>query len=169
MLWTWYMFFCLPSQLPIFALGILFYFILKDNYRISISPGMILLTASILIAQLTGLTILPQYFLFGIAFVILGIALSKYEFKLLVNPIFIHIGKISFSLYLVHFAVLHWLNKYNLVNYLIVTNKYSCILNYSIRLSLLIVISVIVSTFFYKMIEVPLQNMGKQLINKLNN
>lgn len=167
-LWHEYLYFYFPSQLPIFALGILFYFIVKENYKISISPILIIFSSLILIGHFIGIPILPSHFLYGIAFVTLGITLSKYEFRILINPLLIHIGKISYSMYLVHFAVLFWLNKLKFVDYIFVSNTYSSLLNYGIRLLLLIVISIIISSFFYKLIELPMQNTGKKLIIRLN-
>ena len=166
MLWSNYLCFYLPNQLPIFALGILFYFILKDNYKLSISPNLIILISLVFVGQLIGIHLLSLHILFGIAFVILGIALSKSESKFLINPILIYIGKISFSMYLVHFAVLHWLTKFHFVDFVVVSNSYTGIINYGIRLLILIVLSTIISTLFYRLVELPMQNIGRKIINR---
>ena len=121
-----------------------------------------------MIGQLVGLIIFPEHVVFGIAFVLLGILLSKYEFKFLVNPALIYIGKISFSMYLVHNAVLYWLNSLRLVDFVVVSDTYSSLLNYAIRLIILIVCTVIISTIFYKLVELPMINIGKKLIKRLN-
>lgn len=163
-LWDNYLFFYLPNQLPIFALGILLYFIIRDNYKLSISPSLTILISLILILQFNGIHLLPLHVLFGIAFVIFGIGLSKSESNILINPILIHIGKISFSMYLVHFAVLHWLEKFHFVDFIVVSNSYTGIFNYSIRLLILIILSAIISTIFYRVIELPMQNIGKKII-----
>lgn len=168
-LWNEYLFFYFPSQLPIFALGILFYFIIKDGYRIIISSNLIILTSFILVFQFMGFSIiLPTHFLFGISFVVLGIAMSKKQFKVLENPILIYIGKISYSMYLVHFAVLYWLTRFNFVDYFDNSNVYIAILNYGFRLFILIIISVFISSLTYKFIEVPMQNIGKKIIYRIN-
>lgn len=165
-----YLFYYLPNQLPIFALGILFYFIVKENYKIAISPVLIIFTSFVLIGQFSNFSILilPSHFIFGISFVLLGIAMSKFEFKLLINPILIYIGKISYSMYLVHFVVLFWLNKLRFIDYLYITNTYSALLNFSIRLILLISISFIFANLLYKLIELPMQKLGGKLIERLN-
>jgi len=168
MLWDAYLNFYFPNQLPIFALGILFYFILKEDYSLSLSPKILIPSAILLIGQLVGLIIFPEHVVFGIAFVLLGILLSKYEFKFLVNPALIYIGKISFSMYLVHNAVLYWLNSLRLVDFVVVSDTYSSLLNYAIRLIILIVCTVIISTIFYKLVELPMINIGKKLIKRLN-
>ena len=163
-LWADYLFFYLPSQLPVFALGILFYYIVKEDYRLTISPVLILLTSLALIGQFVGLPVLPDHILFGIAFLVLGIALSKSAFPFLENPVLLHIGKISYSMYVVHFAVLHWMEKLNLINY----PASDSLVNFGIRFLIVIVLTVLISTLFYQFIEVPMQNVGKRLIDKLN-
>jgi peptidoglycan/LPS O-acetylase OafA/YrhL len=168
-LWNEYLFFYFPSQLPIFALGILFYYIVNDGYRVAVSSHLILLTSVLLILQFIGFPILlPNHFLFGIAFVLLGIAMSKTEFKVLESPILIYIGKISYSMYLVHFAVLYWLTKLNFVDYFNVSNAFTAVLNYGFRFLILIVLSVFISSISYRLIEVPIQNLGKKIIYKIN-
>jgi len=165
-----YLYYYLPNQLPIFALGILFYFIVKENYKISISPILIVFSSFILISQFSNISILilPSHFIFGIAFLLLGIGMSKYEFKLLINPILIYIGKVSYSIYLVHFVVLFLLNKFKFVDYLYISNTYSALLNFFIRFILLITISTIFATILHKLIEYPMQKLGGKMIEKLN-
>jgi peptidoglycan/LPS O-acetylase OafA/YrhL len=168
-LWVEYLYMYFPSQLPVFALGILLYFVVKENYRIAVSPALILLSFFILIAQFVGIPLLPNHILFSIAFVVLAIALSKNEFKMFVNPVFIYIGKVSYSMYLVHFAVLYWLDKMDFVNFLTVTNALDAVVNYGIRLFALTVLTVVISSVFYKTIELPMQHIGRKLIYKINN
>lgn len=171
-LWYDYLFLCFPNQLPIFALGIMMYFIIcEDKSQNKISPISLLLLALLIFAAQIGLRIpilahlmLPNHFVFGIAFFILAIGLSKIEITVIVNPVIIYIGKISFSMYLVHFAVLHLLSINNYIDY-----NANSILNLAIKYIVVVVISAIFSTIFYRIIEVPFQNIGKKLINKLEN
>lgn len=111
-LWREYLFFYFPNQLPIFALEIIMYFLISEEHAIKkISGKPIFVFCIIYLAKLvTGNdAVMPFHIFFGIAFLILGVALSKFRFKLIVNPIMQYIGKISFSMYLVHFSVIHWL------------------------------------------------------------
>lgn len=167
-LWNEYLFFYFPSQLPIFALGILFYYIVTNDYVLKISPILTLITSMVIILHLVGFSLLPSHFLFGIAFVLLGIATSKTKFKILDNPILIYIGKISYSIYLVHFAVLYWLTKINFVDYINPSNAFSALLNYGVRFLVLIILSVFISAISYRCIEVPVQNLGRKVISKIN-
>jgi peptidoglycan/LPS O-acetylase OafA/YrhL len=88
------------------------YFLISEEHAIKkISGKPIFVFCIIYLAKLvTGNdAVMPFHIFFGIAFLILGVALSKFRFKLIVNPIMQYIGKISFSMYLVHFSVIHWL------------------------------------------------------------
>ena len=164
MLWSEYLFIYLPSQLPIFSLGIILYFLVFENESMrNISGKAILLFSGILIAQLSIGTqlILPNHILFGIAFLMLAYGLSVFKFKLLVNPLINYFGKISFSMYLVHFAVLHWLSKFNLVDF-----WSNGTINFMSRFLLVVALTAIISSILYYLIEVPFQTVGKKIINR---
>ncbi len=163
-LWEEYLFMYFPSQLPVFALGVLLYFYVMNNeqdYRLS---GKFLLFLGLLlwIQLATGIDYLfPSYLFWAIAFFIVALALSRYSPILLVNPVIIYIGKISFSMYLVHFAVLHWLLYFNFTDYFS-----SDIANYIIRFYIVILLTMLISSFTYRYIELPFQKLGKKIIDK---
>lgn len=168
-LWGKYLKLYLPSQLPVFALGILMYFLVVDDAdaaaRDAISPAAMLLAAVVVISQAAlGIHILPAHVMSSIAFVVFAVALSRQEWKILVNPVFTHLGKVSFSLYLVHIAVLHGLARFGGADYLPVTGGVSAMLNYLIRLGLLLVASVAAATVLQKLVERPTQRLGTRLI-----
>lgn len=164
-LWGEYLFLYFPSQLPVFCLGILLYFIIIENESIrNISGKSILVFSGLILAQLgTGIQfIFPNHILFSIGFLLLAFAISTFRFILIVNQIVNYIGKISFSMYLVHFAVLHWLTRLNFIDYLD-----SGTLNYIVRFSIVSVLTIFVSSILYKTIEVPFQEIGKRIISRL--
>jgi peptidoglycan/LPS O-acetylase OafA/YrhL len=163
-LWMEFINFYLPAQLPVFALGILFYFIVKENYRLSLSPYLLLIAFLVCAAHLAGIPLLPNHFLFGIAFVLLGLALSRTEFKLFVNRVVTRLGRISYSMYLVHFAVLYWLAKMGAVDFVATTTPLLASCNYLIRLFTVVVVSAWISFFFYNAVELPMQRLGKRFI-----
>lgn len=165
-LWYNYIYFYFPSQLPVFALGVLFYFVIKDNYQLKVKPYIILIAATFLLMQYVGIVILPDYIFCTIAFFVLALALSKYEYKIIVNTVIVYMGKISFSMYLTHFAVLNWLTKYNMLDFISVSSPITAMGNYAIRLSLVLAITVAVSTVLYKFVELPMQRIGYFFIKK---
>ena len=165
LLWGKYLFIYFPSQLPIFCLGILMYFIIieKESLR-NISGKSIILFCALLFAQFgTGIQLFfPNYIIFGIGFLLLALALSAFEFRLIINSTVIYIGKISFSMYLVHFAVLYWLDHFNLINFF--SNG---ILNYCSRFFIVTFLTIFISIILYKTIELPFQEIGKRIIARL--
>ncbi len=166
-LWEAYLFFYFPGQLPIFALGIMMYFIIIDQQKLKdVSAWSLLILGLLLITQLVaGMQgLFSRHILFGAGFLALGIALSKYRFPLIVNPVIKYIGKISFSMYLVHFGVLYWLTKLNFIDY--VSNDF---LNFGLRYLLVTAITILLSSITYRFVEVPFQGLGKNLIARLEN
>lgn len=167
-LWEEYLALYFPSQLPVFAFGIIMFFIIIKNQALQDVSGtpLLLLTVIIFLYLSTDLkVILPVYLLFGAGFMLLGVALSKHPVKILVNPFVNYIGKISFSLYIVHFAVLYWLSKFELFQH-----QANDSINFFMFLFIVVMcVSVLVSTLFYKVVEVPFQNLAKSIIRKWEN
>ena len=165
--WADFLYFYFPNQFPVFCLGMIMYFIIikgqgiKEISRLSFLVfGICVLVPFLFFRQ----TILTVNFFVGVGFLFFAIFLSKRRIPLLVNPVTQYIGIRSFSMYLVHFAVIFWLTQLNFVNY--VQNP---ILNYVIRFLLVTGISIMLSTVFYALIEVPFQNLGKKLIDTWEN
>lgn len=156
----------LPNQLPVFALGIVFFFLVSGNYKIDISPLVILIASLVLIIHILGVVILPFQVLFTIAIFGIALSLTKKEFSLIVNPVFTYIGKISYSMYLSHFAVMYWLIHYKAQFYLAETNSSSAVINYLIRYMILIMISVLISSVLYKYVELPMQRLGYKFLKR---
>jgi peptidoglycan/LPS O-acetylase OafA/YrhL len=155
-----------PSQLPVFACGIFLYFLIKtpqNNWYISTS-SLFFFTMMFLFQLTTGFILFTEHIVFSIAFVFLCYSLYLREFFILVNPITVYIGKISFSMYLSHFAILNFMYDFNFD----VIQKYLGlnfeILQFLLRFIFLTVVSIIVSSIFYSFIELPFQNLGKKII-----
>lgn len=163
-LWKNYLFLYFPSQLPVFAMGIVMYFLIIENASLNqISGQSIFLLLGLLAIQFViQIDIFPNPILFGFVFFLIGIGLSKFNLYLIVNPIVKYIGKISFSMYLVHFAILYWLSVYHFVK---LSNN--GILNFFMLYFIVVLLTVIVSTVLYNSIEVPFQKIGKKIIARL--
>ena len=164
-LWGEYLFFYPPDQLPVFACGIILYFLVRTQPREwHVDTFVIFVISLLVIGQLLTHTafLLPVHIQFAMAFVVLGYALSKKEFSIVVNPVTVYLGKISYSMYLVHFAVLHWLVKFNFTDFV----THFPAINYMIRLCCLTSLTVLVSSCTYHFIEVPFQNWGKSIVRR---
>ena len=96
-----YAFLYLPGQLPIFALGIILYFLfenqydLKDNWKLLFITTILCLTSSWVVR-------------ISFFFVVIIILCNKYKWLFLQNRAVCFIGKISYSMYLIHFTVLNF-------------------------------------------------------------
>jgi len=153
------------SQLPVFLIGICLYHISANKYNNALNPrryrtyGLI---AAFIVLHLLGGNVFKEHYIFAIAFAFLAFGLSGYPSVLLVNRFTVWIGKLSYSIYLVHLLVAGLLQKYHLSHY---CNNSS--MDVMVRFSIIFSISVAVSLLTYNLIEVPFQNWGKRIIEKL--
>ena len=166
MLWQSYLYFYFPNQLPIFALGILLYFMVFEyNKCIIIKPLIYYIVSFVILFQINGFHILPLHFIYAVGFAFLVYALSKYEVKIIVNKISIYVGKISYSMYLLHIAVIYWLKKINFISFFPDKTLSYQLMNYVLLYLIIIFFSVILSTISYLFVEIHTQNWGKKYIN----
>jgi peptidoglycan/LPS O-acetylase OafA/YrhL len=166
-LWNEYLFFYLPNQLPVFGCGIILYFlIIKKDYELSLNNLLLgILTIIILLIFKNSIhSNLPFAFLFSI-FIYL---LSRVNIRLFVNKLTIFMGNISYSSYLVHFALLHWMKELQLLNFLNVKTYGFYLVNFFFNFLLVSIITAMISYLTYLFIEKPFIKYGKQLIQKLN-
>lgn len=169
-LWDEYLFFYLPAQLPVFACGIvLYYLITTPRGEWQVKPFNLLLLSTMFIANLlAGVNFLfPTHILFAMGFVAFVYTLSQKQFSLIVNPVTTYIGKVSYSLYIVHLAVLYWMEHWGLADFITPTSAVTGLANYALRFIFLLVVAVGVATVCYRLVELPLQQVGKKLIRRL--
>lgn len=108
--------------------------------------------------------LVPNYLCFGVAFVLLTYALALYPVRLPVNPFTIYAGKISYSMYLTHFSVLHAMVQFHLTDWLPQPGLGAGLLNFALRYLTLLALDLGVSTLTYHLIEKPGVALGKRLI-----
>ena len=162
-IWNNFLYFNFLNQLPVFALGILFYFIFSksDNQKFHFNSFVVFLLCVFFVFQLTiGIPyFFPVHILFSVVFTLFAIALSFKQPIFLVNKIINYIGTLSFSMYIVHFAVLYWLSYFNFQDFF--KNQF---LNFGFKFLLVTICSVLISSVTYDLIEIPFQNVGKKII-----
>ena len=111
---TWYFYFWLPNQLPIFMLGIILFHLLKQPIKIGKTAAslLVLLSCLGLLGVFYGIKyfkledVVPEHVLVGILFSCIVFAMSQARLSLLENRVTRYLGKLSFSMYLWHFFVL---------------------------------------------------------------
>jgi peptidoglycan/LPS O-acetylase OafA/YrhL len=110
-------YFWIFAQLPVFALGIVLYFLLRDRLE---QPDRRLGLGCLVLAAALGAVLFcqphptdPPSFaigvLYGVAFLLFGLALNLTHSRVLINRPVVFLGKVSYSLYFVHFAIFQYL------------------------------------------------------------
>lgn len=152
-------------QLPVFALGIFAYWMINDKNKEIKNSTLLLLLGTILLFCFVEL---PHHFPFALAFTALLILLQRRPYKFLSNKILAKVGLVSYSMYIIHFPVVHFLNYIKFSRMIPVTDFYSSLLSFIIMCIVIIAITYPISYITYKLIEVPGQNLGRKLIKKIN-
>jgi len=159
-----YLFYWFPNQLPIFLIGITFFYFWRD-YKIKFNNN-ILLVASLLLILLLSVTghiynpMFPKHIIFGVAFALFALSLSKLDKSFFNHKLMVFLGKVSFSVYLVHFMILDIVNEL-LMKRLIefIPTMVVLFVVFAITLGL----SIIIAHVSYKMIEEPGIKLGRIL------
>lgn len=162
-LWKAYLNLYLPAQLPVFGCGIIAYFLVIKK-ETNISKFNLGFSTGLLLGSIIWSKLIPPNVIFGLAFLLLLFTLSKYPFKLIVHPFMQFLGTISFSAYLIHFAVLYWLGQWNFLDFIEPSHPFMAILNYFFRLAVVLFITIPMSYLSYQCVEKPMQKVGKWII-----
>jgi len=173
---TWFM---LPFQFPAFAAGIVCFFVCRNVWPAIESSdertrrrhrriSWALLAAFVVLWWLmpaTNRRYLPITFGSALAFVPLTLALALYENPLLVNGFFTHLGKVSYSVYLIHRAILdpieHWVSQAT------IHWHWHPIGQWLLSLACVTLACMALATITYWLIEQPGQVLGRMLIARI--
>ncbi len=164
-LWGIYIYENFASQLPVFLIGICLFHIqhrkpsAEERSRFKLSYCFI---ALLVILHLSATTIFKSHYIYGIAFALLAFLVSRFHPGWIVNRFLAGVGKISYSLYLVHIIIANLLIKFDLTHY-----SSNSILDVVIRFLIISTISLLFSFGTYKLVEIPFQRFGRNLIRKL--
>lgn len=152
------------SQLPVFLIGICLFQLSNPKNKESGQSSLnktYLFIAALIIFHLLGGNVFKEHYLFAIAFAFLAFGLSHYPTVLLVNRATIWIGKLSYSIYLVHLLVANLMVKYHFTHF-----SSNASLEVLIRFAIIMSISVFISWITYTLIEKPFMALGKRVIKK---
>jgi len=166
-----FLYFWLPRQLPVFFLGFILYFLMRRVREAARPPwGAGLLVGSLaLIGALVavGHRLPLTYLLYSVAFVLLALALSLYPTAILVNPVTRFAGKVSYSGYLTHIAVLRSLEMLLTRAKLAPAYDAHPVAGFVLFSLVGAAATLAVSALAYYAVEVPGQNLGKALIRRI--
>jgi peptidoglycan/LPS O-acetylase OafA/YrhL len=169
-LWDSYLYFFLPSQLPVFGLGIVMYFLVSQELPRRIPTVELSVLTLVLLAQWGSGTflLLPHHFEMAFAFLLMALVLRRLSWDHIPGKVLRHIGKVSFSLYVCHWAVLYWFGK---AGWLIVPADQGlavALLGYLVRFAAVLAAATLLSTLTYRLVELPGIRLGERLVARLN-
>jgi len=157
------------SQLPVFAIGILSYFVYKDFKQLKrlVVAGDLLLILSLVLLFLSLplikiVQIFSNHIIIGFVLALVALTLSCFPIRLFVNKLITELGKISFCMFLTHFAILAFFSQLGI-------NAFFPSGNISSFLYFLCVVAVTALISYFLNITIERQGIlfGKRLINKL--
>lgn len=170
--WDDFRYWLLPSQLPVFIAGIAAFHARSGKFK------SIAIFVAACIAGLIGqfgfqevvehslaipyksamlnnsVTIIASFLFF--------VVLASGKIPLLSNPVIRFLGKISFSVYLTHFAVLHWMRHFEILPF-----AASPTINFATKLLATLVLSAGISWVTFRFVEEPGRKLGSKLIARL--
>ncbi len=164
-----YFYFWLPNQLPIFSIGIVLYFSIFKPFN-NLQSVLFLLMSIALLSVLAQLSLFRVHIVVSILFagIIWLLANSGSKFTFLINNFTLFLGKISYSIYLVQYAMMHFFKSFNLCNFFGQNIPvWKELINYVVNFFLLSIGSVAVSYLLFHLIEKPSQSMGRFLIKRI--
>jgi peptidoglycan/LPS O-acetylase OafA/YrhL len=167
-LWNEFVYFSFPYQLPVFAAGIVLYFLIYEEQTIT-AEATLASGIYILMGLLLSTFKLPVIIWFTIAFCFVMYSLSCTPWRLIINGFTLFTGKISYSMYITHFAVLYFLRDSKIMNFLIDGTALFDFVHFLAMLFVTILCTLGVSSITYKWIEYPFQKLGQNIIRKLSN
>lgn len=152
-------------QFPVFAMGILVYWILNDKTKVIEPITMLFAAVCMLIFCFIKF---PEHIMFSAVGFILLLTLSIYPYKALTNKIIASVGSVSYSMYFIHFIVIAIFNDLGINQLIEVVDLSSSLINFLMMYVIVTGITFLIAKVTYKLVEVPGQNLGKKLIKKLS-
>jgi peptidoglycan/LPS O-acetylase OafA/YrhL len=157
------------THVPVFALGILIHGVLMQKpqwlpWIVKGGNALLLLGIAVTVAVSTRLAayLWSHYLVMSAVFALLTITLARHPVRIVCNGLARFLGKLSFSMYLVHIAVLDVLTQLGVTARLAGSNGGTLAL-----FVLLATLAALVSWPCYHWIETPAIRLGKRLIERL--
>ncbi len=176
-----FLFFWLPNQLGVFALGFVLYFITQsENLQVRTVRTIISRYSKAIIVILSVIVLiysqigtnkhfsnlfpwLPVHYWLSFYFFICCLIMLDNETPLLTNKYMIKLGQVSFSAYVLHFAVIQY---FSYVEQITATG-YWVILYFSRSFVLITLVTYFLSRLCFQYIEIPFINLGRNICKRL--
>lgn len=161
-----------PSQLPVFACGILAFYLVKalpEKLHLPRNGLLVLGAAIVFLILAVGIGshgVFTEQVVFALVFLLLVVALAIYPPPFMVNPVIRFLGRVSYSFYLLHFVFMELELRFFKTHF---AGPFSNpLLAYFILFVVTLVIVTPVSWLTWKFIEQPFIQLGASLARRLN-
>ncbi len=161
-----------PSQLPVFACGILTYQLLKampDSFRSKRNGVLLLAAAAAFLYSIVGIgdrRLIPEQGFFALGYLLLILGLAVYSPPLLVNSAICFLGRISYSCYLMHFVImLGVIPHFDYFSRLFGSHSLKA---YVFLFAATLALTMLVSWVTYNLVEQPFIRLGSSIARRLN-
>jgi peptidoglycan/LPS O-acetylase OafA/YrhL len=175
-----FLYFWFPNQMSVFALGLcLFYLLERDRGRSSLLAAHPTLIAAVSVAGAAGtafialphwlnwqLTLPPRFLLVSLLMMIFVLALARSRPGLFLSAPVALMGRVSFSAYLLHVAVLKIVSDQPFLQGFFHTSGRIAVAAFGLAMIGVVVIVLAGSWCTYRLIETPMIGVGKALIRR---
>jgi peptidoglycan/LPS O-acetylase OafA/YrhL len=182
-----FIYYWFPNQFPVFSLGVILYFILNKLHKnLSLQPAPLFHrhgTPLILISGVAGIAVanmpfpenlpfalplvIPRLYVVSLIFIIVATILSINPRSPFINPAICSLGKVIFSAYLLHFAVLHrlpvWFPEIFDVH---ATGWHAIGVSFALWLTV-VPVTFLISQITYRLIESPMMSAGRAFMRPI--
>lgn len=155
--------FLFPAQLVAFLGGFVVYYLMgktkfmPENLK---TPALLVVIGCIFAVAASGNKSLTNYLLADLLFVPFILLVQASHFRFLVNSVLQYIGKVSFSVYIVHFFFVRLVHQFALPG---LGEVMAPALLFLAAYGLVFALSILVATLTYRWIELPGISLGKML------
>jgi peptidoglycan/LPS O-acetylase OafA/YrhL len=166
---TDFTYYWLPRQFPVFLLGFVLFFLIRRRSAADPARGVPAeaIAVLLLVAALFGQRLPLAYFWFSCGFAWLALALWQRPAPLLVNRFTRYVGKVSYSAYITHFLVAHVLDRLGLGAPAPGPSALVAVARFLGIYLLCAAGTLLLSTVTHHLVEVPGQDLGRNLIQRL--
>ncbi|WP_394559590.1 acyltransferase family protein [Aquipseudomonas alcaligenes] len=167
-----------PNQLPVFVVGFFLYLAIRDfsgKFPLWILNFVFCLVVFVLVlfsiqSSLPVVFKVNSYVIYGACFGVIAYCLSQGAARWLVNLPICYLGRVSFSAYLWHFAVIGVVGKlsvlgFNALDLLVESRGWGFFIQFFV---FLVVVTTLFSSLTYRFIERPMVRLGSWLIGNLD-
>jgi peptidoglycan/LPS O-acetylase OafA/YrhL len=173
-----FLFFWFPNQMSVFALGLVLFFVLERErtapqvrYANALAIASVILVLAVAYLHAPHWLALrnpvpPAFILVTLALMLFMLALSRARSGLLLNPVIALFGRVSFSAYLLHFAILAILQRTPPFRDYIDATDWTAAITFAATLATTLVLVLGVSWCSYHLIERPMIAAGKSFIRR---